>query len=131
MGATHFLTRRLKRVSTEMSLQVLAYNLKRVIRILGFAKTMRAMKLAGASTRTPTLFARKTRSRYLPARPPKATAPQNEHHPFGRFMRSYTASAGCRHINLQNRVDTWRRAVCVVRLGSPLFISEAPALDRT
>jgi hypothetical protein len=48
MGYTHFLTRRFANVSTEMSLHVLAYNLKRVIRILGFAKTMRAMKLAGA-----------------------------------------------------------------------------------
>jgi hypothetical protein len=28
MGATHFLTRALKRVSTEMSLQVLAYNME-------------------------------------------------------------------------------------------------------
>ena len=35
MGATHFLTRGLKRVSTEMSLHVLAYNLKRMISILG------------------------------------------------------------------------------------------------
>jgi hypothetical protein len=35
MGATHFLTRTLGRVSTEMSLQVLAYNLKRVLNILG------------------------------------------------------------------------------------------------
>ena len=32
MGATHFLTRTLNRVSTEMSLQVLAYNMKRVDR---------------------------------------------------------------------------------------------------
>ncbi len=47
MGATHFLTRGLPRVSTEMSLQVLAYNLKRVIQILGMTKTMKAMKLAG------------------------------------------------------------------------------------
>ena len=31
MGATHFLTKTLNRVSTEMSLHVLAYNLKRVI----------------------------------------------------------------------------------------------------
>ena len=31
MGSTHFLTRTLKRVSTEMSLHVLAYNLKRMI----------------------------------------------------------------------------------------------------
>jgi len=35
MGATHFLTRGLKRVSTEMSLHVLAYNLKRMISSLG------------------------------------------------------------------------------------------------
>jgi transposase len=35
MGATHFLTKTLKRVSTEMSLHVLAYNLKRVMNILG------------------------------------------------------------------------------------------------
>lgn len=31
-----------------MSLHVLAYNLKRVIGILGIAKTMKAMKLMGA-----------------------------------------------------------------------------------
>lgn len=48
MGATHFLTRGLPQFSTEMSLQVLAYNLKRVIQILGMTKTMKAMKLAGA-----------------------------------------------------------------------------------
>ncbi len=35
MGATHFLTKTLPRVSTEMSLHVLAYNLKRAIRIFG------------------------------------------------------------------------------------------------
>jgi transposase len=39
MGATHFLTKTLPRVRTEMSLQVLAYNLQRVIKILG-AKTL-------------------------------------------------------------------------------------------
>jgi len=48
MGSTHFLTRRLPNVSTEMSLHVLAYNLKRVMTILGIAKTMKAMKLVGA-----------------------------------------------------------------------------------
>lgn len=48
MGPTHFLTRRPGHVATEMSLQMLAYNLKRVIRILGFAKAMRAIKVAGA-----------------------------------------------------------------------------------
>ena len=35
MGATHFLTKSLKNVSTEMSLHVLAYNMKRVMKILG------------------------------------------------------------------------------------------------
>jgi transposase len=44
MGATHFLTRTLGRVSTEMSLHVLAYNLKRVLRLLGSDALMAAMK---------------------------------------------------------------------------------------
>lgn len=48
MGATHFQTRGLGCVAAEMSLHVLAYNLKRVIRILGFSKAMQAMRLAGA-----------------------------------------------------------------------------------
>jgi len=48
MGSTHFLTRGLERVGTEMSLQVLAYNFKRLIKLLGMARTMRAMRLAGA-----------------------------------------------------------------------------------
>jgi transposase len=43
MGSTHFLMRTLKHVSTEMSLHVLAYNLKRVMRILGIAPLMQAM----------------------------------------------------------------------------------------
>ena len=34
MGATHFLMRRLRKVSTEMALNVLAYNIKRVIAIV-------------------------------------------------------------------------------------------------
>ncbi len=44
MGATHFLTKRLPRVSTEMSLHVLAYNLKRVMRILGIGPLMQAIR---------------------------------------------------------------------------------------
>ena len=48
MGSTHFLTRGLQHVSTEMSLHVLAYNMKRVIGLLGMAKLMRALRLAGA-----------------------------------------------------------------------------------
>jgi transposase len=47
MGSTHFLMRGLKHVGTEMSLHVLAYNLKRVIKLLGMTKTMRAMRLLG------------------------------------------------------------------------------------
>jgi transposase len=35
MGATHFLMKRLKNVRTEMALSVLAYNLTRVMNILG------------------------------------------------------------------------------------------------
>lgn len=48
MGSTHFLTRGLHHVRTEMSLQVLAYNFKRVIKLLGMAKVMKAMRLVGA-----------------------------------------------------------------------------------
>ena len=48
MGSSHFLMRRLANVRTEMSLHVLAYNLKRVISVLGIAKTMKAMRLLGA-----------------------------------------------------------------------------------
>jgi len=48
MGSTHFLTRKLENVGTEMSLHVLAYNLKRVIQILGMAEIMKAMKMVGA-----------------------------------------------------------------------------------
>jgi len=70
MGSTHFLTRALEHVDhrafvasrpqtpmpakkwhvgAEMSLHVLAYNLKRVMQVPGIAKTMKgAMKLAGA-----------------------------------------------------------------------------------
>jgi transposase len=48
MGSTHFLMRGLAHVSTEMSLYVLAYNLKRVIKLLGMPKTLKAMRLLGA-----------------------------------------------------------------------------------
>ena len=44
MGATHFLTRTIGRVSTEMSLHVLAYNMKRVIKLLGSEAVMKAMR---------------------------------------------------------------------------------------
>ena len=44
MGATHFQMKTLDHVSTEMSLHVLAYNLKRVMKILGIAPLMQAMR---------------------------------------------------------------------------------------
>ena len=44
MGATHFLTRTIERVSTEMSLHVLAYNMKRVIKVLGSETVMKAIR---------------------------------------------------------------------------------------
>jgi hypothetical protein len=47
MGSTHLLTKTLAHVGTEMNLHVLAYNLKRVVAILGIAKTMKAMRLVG------------------------------------------------------------------------------------
>ena len=44
MGATHFRMKTLEKVKTEMSLHVLAYNLKRVIAILGPKPLMEAMR---------------------------------------------------------------------------------------
>jgi hypothetical protein len=44
MGSSHFLTRTLPRVRTEMSLQVLAYNMKRAMKILGTEALMKAMR---------------------------------------------------------------------------------------
>jgi transposase len=44
MGATHFLTKTLPRVSTEMSLHVLAYNMKRVIKLLGIGGLIDAIR---------------------------------------------------------------------------------------
>jgi hypothetical protein len=44
MGATHFLTKTLPRVSTEMSLHVLAYNLKRMMSILGVAGLLEVIR---------------------------------------------------------------------------------------
>jgi Transposase DDE domain len=43
MGATHFLMRRLPKVASEMALHVLAYNLTRVLHILGVRPLMAAL----------------------------------------------------------------------------------------
>ena len=45
MGATHFLTRTLNHVRTEMSLHVLADNLKRMIMIFGVGPLMAAIRI--------------------------------------------------------------------------------------
>jgi len=44
MGATHFLTKRLKNVKTEMSLSVLAYNIRRMISMMGVKKLIRVIQ---------------------------------------------------------------------------------------
>lgn len=46
MGATHFLTKTLTKVKTEMSLHLPAYNLKRMIAIFGVRPLIRAIMIA-------------------------------------------------------------------------------------
>jgi hypothetical protein len=46
MGATHFLTKRLPSVKSEMSLHILAYNMKRAINVLGAEKIINALQPA-------------------------------------------------------------------------------------
>ena len=45
MGATHFQMTRLEHVSTEMSLHVLAYNMKRVVNIIGVKALLEAIEM--------------------------------------------------------------------------------------
>ena len=44
MGATYFQMRTLKHVGTEMALHVLAYNMKRLMRILGVGGLIEAIR---------------------------------------------------------------------------------------
>jgi transposase len=44
MGATHFLMKRLKNVKAEMALAVLAYNLTRVMNIIGIGPLIKAIQ---------------------------------------------------------------------------------------
>ncbi len=46
MGTTHFQMRTLTRVGTEMALHVLAYNLKRVMNIMGIGPLIEAVSAA-------------------------------------------------------------------------------------
>ena len=43
MGATHFLTKTLPKVATEMALSVLAYNLTRVMNLVGVKRLIAAI----------------------------------------------------------------------------------------
>ena len=43
-GHTHFLTRRLPNVKTEISLHILAYNMKRVMAVLGTKALLEAIR---------------------------------------------------------------------------------------
>jgi transposase len=43
MGATHFLCKGLKAVRTEMSLHVLAYNIRRIMAAIGAARLRQAL----------------------------------------------------------------------------------------
>ena len=44
MGATHFLMKTLPRVASEMALHVLAYNMTRVMNIMGTQPLLRALR---------------------------------------------------------------------------------------
>jgi transposase len=44
MGATHFLTKGLECVKTEMSLHVLAYNFRRLMKLLGMKTMLSAIR---------------------------------------------------------------------------------------
>ena len=44
MGSSHFLTKTLPKVRTEMSLHVLAYNMKRMMAIFGVQPLLQAMR---------------------------------------------------------------------------------------
>jgi hypothetical protein len=53
MGSTHFQMKTLKHVGTEMALHVLAYNMKRVISILGVVGLIEAIDPGIGSRRAP------------------------------------------------------------------------------
>jgi hypothetical protein len=52
MGATHFLCITLPKVATEMALNVLAYNMKRVMALMGVDKLLKAMRAVMAKLRS-------------------------------------------------------------------------------
>ena len=89
MGATHFRMRTLGKVSTEMSLHVLAYNLKRMIAILGVQPMIQAIRAAWSP-----LHPDASREQSFP--PPSALGPE---------PRFRTASAGTGHCGSRRRAS--------------------------
>jgi hypothetical protein len=63
MGSTHFLMKRLANVQTEMSLHVLAYNLRRAINVLG-VPAFRGIRLHVSREKLPMAERREIRRRY-------------------------------------------------------------------
>ena len=89
MGATHFLTRTLDKVRTEMSLHVLAYNLKRMITIFGVGPLWRRSgpdRLAQAADPV------STGASTVPARKPGASL--TSYDAFFRFSTASTLPGG-------------------------------------
>jgi hypothetical protein len=56
-GATHFLTKTLPKVRTEMRLHVLAYNMKRMMQIMGIQRLITAMTGEAVLKSTPGITA--------------------------------------------------------------------------
>jgi hypothetical protein len=67
MGATHFRLRTLEKVRTEMSLHVLAYNLKRMIAILGVQPLIQAMRVRLSPSPYENLTRQQTQPRFRAA----------------------------------------------------------------
>jgi transposase len=75
MGAEHFLTKGLHNTGTEMSLQVLCYNLKRVINLWGVERLMEALRaflrpVIGLAVLSPVVCDKKTSCRTENSNPP-------------------------------------------------------------
>ena len=64
MGATHFKTRTLDKVRTEMSLHVLAYNMKRLLAMLGPQSLFEAIR-ASVTKSSRVVFARNLGNAYV------------------------------------------------------------------
>jgi len=75
MGATHFLMKTLPRVASEMALHVLAYNLTRVMNIMGIQPLMAAIRALSFPK--------------IPIRPDSRDEAESAHHPM-RCLRSST-----------------------------------------